>query len=67
MKCFYRFLGEINKTNVQILDLPPKELDLLLGQFFKDVRKTNGKEYEPSTLTGRREVSRDFCLISLCY
>ena len=23
MKCFYRFLGEINKTNVQILDLPP--------------------------------------------
>ena len=23
MKCFYRFLGEINKTNVQILDFPP--------------------------------------------
>ena len=27
MKCFYRFLGEINKTNVQILDLPPEELE----------------------------------------
>ena len=36
MKCFYRFLGEINKTNVQILDLPPEELDHLLGKFFKD-------------------------------
>ena len=30
MKCFYRFLGEINKTNVQILDLPLEELDHLL-------------------------------------
>ena len=35
MKCFYRFLGKINKTNVQILDLPPEELDHLLGKFFK--------------------------------
>ena len=52
MKRFYRFLGEINKTNVQILDLPPKELDHLLGKFFKDVRKTNGEEYELSALTG---------------
>ena len=52
VKCFYRFLGEINKTNVQILDLLPKELDHLLGKFFQDVRKTNSEEYEPSTLTG---------------
>ena len=59
MKCFYRFLGEINKTNVQILDLPPKELDHLLGKFFKDVRKTNGEEYEPSSLTGvQRSIQR---------
>ena len=48
MKCFYRFLGEINETNVQILDLPPEELDHLLGKFLKDVRKTNGEENEPS-------------------
>ena len=40
MKCFYRFLGEINKSNVQILDLPPEELDQLLEKFLKDVRKT---------------------------
>ena len=52
MKCFYHFLGETNKTNVQILDFPPKELYHLLGKFFKDLRKTNGEEYEPSTLTG---------------
>ena len=45
MKFFYRFLGEINKTNVQILDLPPEELDHLLGKFFKHVRKANGEEY----------------------
>ena len=41
MKCFYRFLAEINKTNVQILDLPSEELDHLLGNFFKDVLKEN--------------------------
>ena len=59
MKCFYRFLGEINKTNVQILDLTPEELDHLLGKFFKDVRKINGEEYEPSTLTGlQRSIQR---------
>ena len=27
MNCFYRFLEEINKTIVQILDLPSEELD----------------------------------------
>ena len=59
MKCFYRFLSEINKTNVQILDLSPEELDHLLGKFYKDVRKINGKEYEPSTLTRlQRSIQR---------
>ena len=59
MKCFYRFLGEINKKNVQILDLAPEELDHLLGKFFKDVTKINGEEYEPSTLTGlQRSIQR---------
>ena len=59
MKCFYRFLGSINKRNVQILDLPPEELDHLLGKFSKDVRKVSGDEYEPSTLTGlQRSIQR---------
>ncbi|XP_031556236.1 uncharacterized protein LOC116292998 [Actinia tenebrosa] len=59
MKCFYRFLGEINKTNVQILDLAPKELDHLLGKFFKNIRKVTGEEYEPSSLTGlQRSIQR---------
>ena len=52
MKCFYRFLGEINKTNIQILDLSSEELDHLLGKLFKDVRKIDSEAYEPSTLTG---------------
>ncbi len=52
VKCFYRFLGSINKRNVQILDLPPEELDHLLEKFFKDVQKVSGDEYEPRTLTG---------------
>ena len=52
MKCFYRLLGEINKTNIQILDLSPEELDHLLGKLFKDVRKIDSEEYKPSTLTG---------------
>ena len=59
MKCFYCFLGDLNKTNVQILDLPPEELDHLLGKFFKAVRKINGEEYEPITLTGlQRSIQR---------
>ncbi len=59
VKCFYRFLGLRNKRNVQILDLPPEELDHLLGKFAKDVRKVSGDEYEPSTLTGlQRSIQR---------
>ena len=60
MKCFYRFLGEQNETNVQILDLPPEELDHLLRKFFKDVRKINGEEYESSTLTGMQRSIQMF-------
>ena len=32
----------------------------LLGKFFKDVRKINGKEYEPSTLTGLQRRIQSF-------
>jgi len=32
----------------------------LLGKFFKDVRKVNGKEYEPSTLTGLQRRIQSF-------
>ena len=59
MKCFYRFLEEINKPNIQILDLAPEELDHLLGKFFKNIKKVNGEEYEPSSLTGmQRSIQR---------
>ena len=43
----------------RFLDLPAKELDHLLGKFSKDVRKTNGEEYEPSSFTGlQRSIQR---------
>jgi integrase len=59
MKCFYRYLEDINKKDIQILNLPPNELDHLLGKFFKDVKKINGEEYEPSSLTGlQRSIQR---------
>ena len=35
-----------------IKNLPANELDLLLSKFFISVRKQDGTEYEPSTLSG---------------
>ena len=51
MKTFHRYLTLVNK-NVQVLDLPAADLDRILSKFFKDVRKINGEEYEPDTLSG---------------
>lgn len=42
------------------MDLPSEELDHLLGKFFKDLRKINGEEYEPSTLTGLQKSIQRF-------
>lgn len=59
MKCFYRYLKQINKNDVDILHLPASEFDHLLAKFYKDVRKINGDEYEPSSLTGlQRSIQR---------
>ena len=58
MKTFNRYLSSINK-NVQVLDLPTADLDRILSKFFKDVRKVNGEEYEPDTLSGfQRSIQR---------
>ena len=58
MKTFNRYLSSINK-NVQVLDLPAADLDRILSKFFKDVRKVNGEEYEPDTLSGfQRSIQR---------
>ncbi|XP_070573643.1 uncharacterized protein KIAA1958-like [Ptychodera flava] len=39
--------GEVRPIEV----IPPAELSSILSKFFIDVRKIDGKEYEPSTLT----------------
>ena len=43
-------LVERNNRKRKIEDIPPKELDQLLGHFYCKVRSGNGNLYEPSTL-----------------
>ena len=64
MNNFYRYLAQINKRYVNILNLQAKELDHLLSKFFKDFRKVNGEEYEPDTFSGFKEASKDSSLIA---
>ena len=40
------------KESRAIEDKPANELDLLLSKFFISIRKQNGTEYEPGTLSG---------------
>ena len=48
--------------NVEVLDLPADDLDHLRATFLKDVRKINGDEYEPDTLSG---LQRSFLMGNL--
>ena len=43
---------ESRKESRAIENIPAKVLDLLLSKFFISVRKQNGTEYEPGTLSG---------------
>ena len=59
MEIFQRYLETINKCEKQIEYLPKEELDHLLCKFFINVRKTNGDEYEPSSLSSfQRSLQR---------
>ena len=59
MKTFQRYLSSISKGDEEILHLPADVLDHLLAKFFKDIRKINGDEYEPDTLSGfQRSIQR---------
>ena len=59
MNAFNRYLAEINKQYLNILYLPAQELDHLLSKFFKDIRKLNGEEYEPRTISSfQRSIHR---------
>ena len=52
MNNFKIYLTQIRQPYVNILNLQANELDHLLSKFFKDVRKINGREYKPDTLSG---------------
>ena len=55
-----RFCATINETR-EPETLTAAELDKLLSKFFKDVKKENGEEYEPSSLTSfQRSFQRYF-------
>ena len=56
-----KFNEYIRQKNVfrNIEDIAPDELDLLLSEFFRDVRKLNGDDMEPSTIKGlQRSIER---------
>ena len=45
-----RYLDTINESR-QIENIPPDELNVLLCHFFMDIKKKDGKQYEPTSLT----------------
>ena len=54
-----RWCNSINEKR-QMEDIPPEELNSLLAHFFIKVRKLNGEEFEPGTLTSfQRSFDRD--------
>ena len=63
MKTFQRHLSLLNKGNVEVLDLPAGDLDHLLANFFKDVHKINGEEYEPDMPWGFQRSFQRFLSI----
>ena len=58
LRTWYRWCKSI-KEDRNIEDIPPAELDRLLGHFYCKVRSANGSLYEPSTLTSiQRSLDR---------
>ena len=50
MNVFYRWAKSVNETRT-LENIPEQELDKILAHFFFKVRKQNGDDYEPDTLT----------------
>ena len=56
---FERYKKSIEKEDVNIANFPFADLDHLLSKFLIDVRKSNGEQYEPDTLSGfQRSIQR---------
>ena len=51
MKKFETFCKEQSNGSFNVKNVTADALDKLLGKFFKDVRKQNGAEYEPDSLS----------------
>ena len=50
LKTWYTWCAKHGETR-ELEDIPPTELDRLLGHFFVTVRKKDGSLYEPDTLS----------------
>jgi hypothetical protein len=51
---FVEWLASITEHR-NLVDIPPKELDNLLARFWLNVRKSDGTEYEPGSLSSFRQ------------
>ena len=59
LNAFKNYWREYENEEREIHNIPPSELDTLLCKFFINVRRKDGKEYEPSTLTSfQRSLQR---------
>ena len=50
-KKFQAFCEQQVNGNFNVMNIPATTLDKLLSKFFKDVRKHNGREYEPDSIS----------------
>ena len=56
---FNRYLQTTNKQYLNTLNSSATELNHLLSKLFKNVRKLNGEEYEPNTISSlQRSIQR---------
>ena len=59
MNTVARYMKDIGKNVKVETDLPAAELDRLLCKFFMNIRKKNGQEYEPDSISGfQRSIQR---------
>ena len=58
LRRWYSWCKSVGETR-DIGDIPPEQLDRLLGHFYVKVRKSNGEKYEPDSLTAiQRSLDR---------
>ena len=50
-KKFQAFCEQQVNGNFNVMNIPAATLNKLLGKFFKDIRKQNGSEYEPDSIS----------------